>query len=57
MAIVTIIGLDLAKRYFQVHVVDSRKTVLRKKLCGEALYFHSLPTFLLVWWGWGCNLP
>ena len=38
MAIITTVGLDLAKRYFQVHGVDKQgKVVLKKQLSREGV--------------------
>ena len=50
MAIITTIGLDLAKRYFQVHGVDKQgKVVLKKKLSREGVlsFFVNLPPCLV----------
>ena len=50
MAIITTIGLDLAKRYFQVHGVDKQgKVVLKKKLSREGVlsFFGNLPPCLV----------
>jgi len=42
---VTTIGLDLAKRVFQVHAVNAAgQTVIRRKL-NERRYSPSLPSF------------
>jgi len=50
MVIITTIGLDLAKRYFQVHGVDKQwKVVLKKKLSREGVlsFFVNLPPCLV----------
>lgn len=50
MAIITTVGLDLAKRYFQVHGVDKQgKVVLKKQLSREGVlsFFVNLPPCLV----------
>ena len=46
---ITTVGLDIAKRVFQLHGVDAAgKAVLRRK-CNGRKYWHSSRPYRLVW--------
>jgi hypothetical protein len=48
---VTRLGLDLAKKIFQVHAVDANgEIVVARKLAAGLSAFS--PSFLGVWWRW-----
>jgi hypothetical protein len=49
---VTRLGLDLAKKFFQVHAVDANgEIVVARKLARGRLVGFS-PSFRGVWWRW-----
>ena len=53
IAAVTRVGLDLAKKVFQVHAVDARgEMVVARKVGARPARSPSLPSWCRAWWRW-----